>query len=144
MKSTYILILVRNHIACDCVLGTLYLHSNNNDIFLCATLEPCTSAAHPCVPQGTYSIDFRFSPKFSVLPFYSELGGLMPHINVPNRSNILIHCGNYPKDTLGCILVGSAYIAGKDNPTSLVKSKDIFPRIYHVIKDFNVTRIIVK
>jgi len=35
----------------------------------------------------------------------------MPHIqNVPDRSNIEIHVGNFLKDTDGCVLLGTKYV----------------------------------
>lgn len=58
-----------------------------------------------CIPAGIYTVKLRKSPKF----------GLVYHIqNVPNRSYVLIHSGNYAGDTTkgykshveGCILLG--------------------------------------
>jgi len=57
-----------------------------------------------CIPSGRYFVKWAWS-KF----------GLVPHVlDVPNRSGILIHVGNwagdrekgYRSDTYGCILVG--------------------------------------
>jgi hypothetical protein len=50
------------------------------------------------IPIGTYSVEITFSPRFRrMLPLLD---------NVPERSNIRIHMGNWPRDTDGCILVG--------------------------------------
>lgn len=50
-----------------------------------------------CIPTGTYKLLKHTSPKFKEC-FLLE--------NVKDRGNILIHAGNYTKDTQGCILVG--------------------------------------
>lgn len=49
------------------------------------------------IPQGTYNANFRTGKKY----------GKHIHIRgVENRSLILIHVGNYYKDTVGCMVVG--------------------------------------
>ena len=50
-----------------------------------------------CIPAGRYDVVKRHSPKY---------GHHFHVLDVPNRSYILIHHGNYHRDTLGCILVG--------------------------------------
>jgi hypothetical protein len=51
-----------------------------------------------CIPYGTYEIKLLKSPHF---------GKDMPYLqNVPGFVGIMIHPGNLPKDTFGCILVG--------------------------------------
>ncbi len=52
-----------------------------------------------CIPEGTYPLTPIDSPKY---------GSTWLLENVPNRSEILIHVGNYPKDSRGCILAGLA------------------------------------
>lgn len=67
----------------------------------CFTLEPSVlTPVHPAIPSGTYDVALRLSPRF---------GEITPHIlNVPGRDLILIHPGNSPEDTEGCILLGKA------------------------------------
>lgn len=50
-----------------------------------------------CIPCGIYPIKKIRHPK------YEECISIL---NVPNRSGILIHPGNYTRDTRGCILLG--------------------------------------
>lgn len=60
----------------------------------CFTLERVGVA----IPAGTYRLDLYQSPHFN---------RLMPMLcDVPGRSDILIHWGNYPQNSDGCILVG--------------------------------------
>jgi hypothetical protein len=70
--------------------------------FFCFTLEPPTHSddVKPrAIPPGSYDLAISFSPRFR---------RLMPHVlNVPDFEGILIHFGNYPHDTEGCLLVGS-------------------------------------
>lgn len=66
----------------------------------------CYSLERPEVqiPVGLYDIEIRHSPRFN---------RPLPHLlQVPGRSDILIHSGNWPRDTEGCILVGLQ--VGKD------------------------------
>lgn len=50
-----------------------------------------------CIPIGKYEVVKRFSQKYK---------DHFHILNVPNRTWILIHHGNFHKDTLGCVLVG--------------------------------------
>jgi hypothetical protein len=77
-------------------IGELYVNGDK----LCYTLELPIKDALPgsAIPQGIYPVTNRYSPRF---------GRNVPHVDdIPNRSDILIHWGNYPTDTEGCILVG--------------------------------------
>src|SRR6267142_461947 len=61
------------------------------------------------IPAGRYPIVLLPSPKFlaSADPWVKRYAGAMPHlINIPGRSDIMIHWGNTGHDTNGCILVG--------------------------------------
>lgn len=57
-----------------------------------------------CIPEGTYIVSKIYSP---------SKGNCFSVHDVPNRTNILIHKGNYAfvrkVDTAGCILVGSKF-----------------------------------
>lgn len=53
-----------------------------------------------CIPKGIYKIHRHTSPHF---------GECFKVLDVPNRSEILIHAGNTHKDTNGCILLGLMY-----------------------------------
>jgi len=50
-----------------------------------------------CIPEGTYKVCKHNSPKFGKSLWVQD---------VPNRSEILIHRGNYNSDILGCIIIG--------------------------------------
>lgn len=78
------------------------VNENNVCVMSCMTLElPWKDnwTAVSSIPKGTYEVVEFQSKKFGVC--YEVL-------NVPKRSAILIHFGNYYTDTRGCILVGSA------------------------------------
>ncbi|MGP1484904.1 MAG: DUF5675 family protein [Campylobacter sp.] len=81
--------------------------TNNDEILLNGySLEPagddCAQAnQNRRIPQGDYKILWHKSPKFNrTLP-------LLYNQNVSKSRYILIHNGNYQKDTQGCILLGN-------------------------------------
>jgi hypothetical protein len=86
----------------ESIIGELYV----NDAFLCYTLELAwlwNEKNRSCVPPGEYRAHLRFDHKDK---WRIEL------IGVPgNRQNVQIHIGNYPRDVLGCVLVGTQYKA---------------------------------
>ena len=53
-----------------------------------------------CIPAGSYVCRRVQSPKF---------GNTFEVTNVPGRSHILFHRGNFIEDTYGCILVGESF-----------------------------------
>jgi hypothetical protein len=91
--------------------------------FLCWTLEPEDRGLHQdmpltqiqarkvkgktAIPTGRYLVKLLVSQKFKGRDYAKPYGGRFPTImNVPGFSGILIHPGNTPADTSGCILPG--------------------------------------
>ena len=71
----------------------------------CFALEPSrfhpVHAGHPCIAAGLYKVVLTLSP---------HLGYVTPElVDVPGRSEIRIHKGNKPQDSLGCTLVGESH-----------------------------------
>lgn len=99
-------------------LGEIFVLNQNNEIQKKAvTLElPWLKNERriSCIPAGTYPVEKRISPKF----------GLHFHIkDVPGRSFILIHAGNYYTQILGCVLIGSDFSdINKDGLLDVVNS----------------------
>lgn len=84
------------------------------------------------IPTGTYTVDMNtVSPRFGSQAYYKEVcGGKVPRLlNVPGYQGVLIHVGNVPKDTHGCILVGKNTKIGQ-----VLESKDTFKSLYKELK----------
>lgn len=87
------------------ITGTLLVQDEAGDVqFQCKTLElPWKENKRniSCIPEGVYTVGKRFSQKY----------GWHFHVkDVPGRSYILIHPGNYHFQIRGCILVGDNLI----------------------------------
>lgn len=85
------------------------------------TVEPPVNAPkHPAILPGTYDLTIRWSSRFK---------RTMPHVeNVPGRSDILIHWGNWANDTEGCLLVGEGYY-----PDMVTHSVAAFDPLYNYL-----------
>lgn len=99
--------------------------------FVCYSLEPtCRSGPkvpdHTAIPAKRYLVNIQYSNKF---------GKKMPFlVDVPNFEGIMIHPGNFPDDTHGCILVGQT--KGVDYVgESRVAFSDLFAIIQERSKD---------
>lgn len=129
-------------------IGKLYL----NDKYFCDTLEDTDRGlrstmsveeiekikvySQTAIPTGTYKIDMNtVSPKFKDRAWAKPYGGKLPRlINVKGYSGVLIHVGNKPEDTLGCILVGENKVKGQ-----VINSTAAFNRLMtELSKDSNI------
>jgi hypothetical protein len=77
--------------------GELYLDQPLTVPRFCYSLEP---AKPKCIPQGTYKVIIAPSERFQ-----RDMPRLLGVPGWPN-DDVLLHYGNYPDDTEGCILVG--------------------------------------
>lgn len=86
---------------------------NTSEGILCACPEKVY--ARTAIPAGTYKVTMQFSPRFKrVLPLLHD---------VPHFLGVLIHSGNAPGDTAGCILVGHNKVKGKVLESRAVSDK---------------------
>jgi len=114
-------------------IGNLYI----NGIWQCNTLEDPDRGltksmtlqqikqikvyGNTAIPTGTYLVTYTYSNKFKAL---------MPLVvDVPGWSGVLLHVGNTPEDTLGCILVGMNKVKGK-----VIESKVTFKKVNDKIR----------
>jgi hypothetical protein len=74
----------------------LISYTNESNQFRLTRIKTLENYDYLC-PDGTYSIEYEKSPKFS--------RNLWELKNVPNRSEIKIHVGNRSAHSKGCILV---------------------------------------
>jgi hypothetical protein len=103
------------------IIGELFVDGQRE----CWTLEPSRTnpvhPGHPAIPAGEYPVYLTFSPHFQIVT---------PEVmNVPGRSDIRIHPGNFPKDSLGCTLVGEE--KGIDQ---VFRSRDAFGKLMILLK----------
>lgn len=83
-------------------IGELHI----DGVEFCKTLELKwlnNTRSKSCIPEGTYKIVKRLAHEKRKYDHFHIL-------NVPNRSYILIHTGNYSSQILGCVLVGDRHI----------------------------------
>lgn len=94
--------------------------------FFCHTLEPraidwtreTKTPGRTAIPEGRYAVRMDVvSPRYSRPgrhPWAKPYGGRLPRlVAVPHFEGILIHVGNTPADTRGCILVGRNTVVGR-------------------------------
>ena len=125
-------------------IGRLYV----DGVFFCNTLEDkCRGLkqtdsiyfikqrkvyGETAIPSGTYTVAMNVtSPKYAAIAWYWQLcQGKMPRLlNVPGFEGILVHPGNDPTQTLGCLLVGKNTKVGQ-----LTESKATFKALYKEMK----------
>lgn len=84
------------------------------------------------IPTGRYKVVMNVqSPKFSKYKQYEFCKGYLPRlVDVPGYKGVLIHIGNYPKDTDGCILVGKNTVKG-----AVMNSTATFKKLYDILKN---------
>lgn len=143
------LLLKRVTKAKDFTLGELYIDGK----FFCYTCEDCDRGLRQdmplsviqkikiksvtCIPCGKYKVTLDVvSPKYSN-PKYkwaAKIGAKVPRlIDVPGYIGVLIHVGNYAKDTDGCVLVGFGR-----TKNSVTRSTECFGKLYEILlKDKN-------
>ncbi|MCX2780412.1 DUF5675 family protein [Microbulbifer thermotolerans] len=86
-----------------------------------------------CIPEGVYRCLPYSSAKF---PDVWELQ------DVPGRSKILIHVGNYASDVVGCIAVGSSLAPGGWWVTKSAEAIDRLRELLPAEFDLNVTHFV--
>ncbi len=109
----------------DCTLGRLSFGD-----YQCFTLElPWlgNQVRISCIPPGVYEAKKIISP---------SLGECIDILNVPGRTYIRIHKGNFTRQILGCILVGTSiqFIDGDSIPDVGASTK-AFTGLMNVLPD---------
>lgn len=118
-------------------IGKLYI----NDKYFCDTIEDTDRGlkdsmseseiklkkvySKTAIPTGTYEIIMNtISPKFKNRSWAKPYGGKLPRLlNVKGFEGVLIHVGNKPEDSLGCILVGKNNIKGQVTESTITFNK---------------------
>lgn len=127
------LLIIRDEFSERSILGKLYL----NGEFYGHTLELSwkdNEKRVSCVPKGVYEARKRGGDESSKYKYqHIEI------LDVPNRSKILIHIGNYPKSTKGCVLLGSTRALN-----FVGDSRKAFYKLMYDLQDFEELELIIK
>lgn len=115
-------------------IGTIHLNGEFNGFTLEDKKRPTKIKAITCIPSGRYKIVLR--EKGTIHQRYDKKfdfhKGVLHLLDVPNFQYIYIHIGNFPADTMGCILVGLQYCQGQEK---IVSSTSAYAIIYKKILD---------
>ena len=110
--------------------GIIYMIKDGSIIKEIATLELAwknNERRISCIPEGTYKCVKRLSPKY---------GHHWHVLDVPNRSLILIHSGNFHTHTLGCILVGEKHSdINNDGLCDVTNSRNVMNELRVMLPD---------
>lgn len=119
-------------------IGDLYIYEDGKQIFNCYTLELGDHQNQRRISRinaGKYWVEFRTSEKY---------GDHFILLDVEERDYILIHSGNFFRNTKGCILVGEkisdidadGFIDVTKSKPTLAKMRSLLPSRFELtIKD---------
>lgn len=128
-------------------IGKLYV----NGVYECDTLEDTDRGLHEtqslleiqnkkvygqtAIPTGVYKLNMNtVSPKFKDRSWAIPYKGILPRLeNVKGFEGVLIHVGNKPQDTLGCILVGENKVKGQ-----VINSTASFNKLMKLLLQANI------
>ena len=99
------------------------------------TLEPqdlLNKTSVSSIPAQQYICKRYLSPTY---------GETFKVTNVPDRSDILFHWGNWANDTEGCILVGTSIMTENRGVSN---SKKAFQRFMEILKDYDEAHLTIK
>ena len=124
---SHVITITRNVEDTKCTIGKLLINDAQIRGYTLERPGPSTttSGLRKRIPAGTYQLQWHNSARFKMA---------VPNLfnkDVPAERLILIHPGNYPDDTDGCILAGTTY--GPDFiGESVPKIKEIYKWIHEV------------
>ena len=125
------LTLKRTHHLKEATLGTLTIEDVTTDHIYTLENPKRATDKDSRIPAGTYTCKPYSGTKYKDVYIVE---------NVPNRSAILIHWGNYEKDTEGCILIGNRRAT---NPQPMImESKRCYERFRSLIGKNEFTIVI--
>ena len=108
----------------------LNIYDKTKSIFSCKALELPNLRNQKRIsriPTGRYLVKKRHSDKY----------GHHYHVtNVPNRTWILFHSGNYNTHTQGCIILGKEFVdINNDGQLDVTSSKDTMKVFNHILPE---------
>ena len=142
MKTMEITV-IRKYKLKDYTIGDLYI----DGVWFCNTCEDCDRGLYQgmgedwirqkkvygltAIPYGRYRVTLKVqSPKYANSKQYEKCKGYIPRLlDVPGFDGILIHIGNFAKDSYGCILLGENKVKG-----AVVNSTTWFWKFYDIVK----------
>lgn len=128
-------------------IGKLYV----NGVYECDTLEDTDRGLHEtqslleiqskkvygetAIPTGVYKLNMNtVSPKFKDRSWAIPYKGILPRLeNVKGFEGVLIHVGNKPQETLGCVLVGENKVKGQ-----VINSTASFNKLMKLLLQANI------
>lgn len=89
------------------------------------------------IPAGTYKVGVRkvgsfhkrYQKRFGALHY-----GMLEIMDVRGFTDVLIHCGNYDRDTSGCLLVGTGAVTTINN-MMITNSVVAYRKLYQLVFD---------
>tara|TARA_R110000787_G_scaffold1672_1_gene7147 strand:- start:243 stop:713 length:471 start_codon:yes stop_codon:yes gene_type:complete len=134
--------LIRTNSSKNSTNGLLY-NITSDPVFMCYTLEDeprDVKVKHEtCIPAGEYNLAFKKHGRLHETYQYRFADihvGMIQLLDVPNFTDILIHCGNTDEDTSGCLLVGDTQENNKTKESGFIgKSTIAYFRIYKDISE---------
>ena len=134
--------LIRTNSSKNSTNGLLYDITSDPE-FMCYTLEDEPREIKvkymTCISAGEYTLGLkthgRLHDKYQFR--FPELHvGMIELLDVPNFTDILIHCGNTNEDTSGCLLVGDTQENNNTKKSGFIgKSTFAYFRIYKSISE---------
>jgi len=118
--------------------GTFGILKIQKEVF-CFTLEPpdtLNTRSESSIPAQQYICKRHISPKFGETFWIKD---------VPGRSFIMFHWGNWIKNTLGCILLGSTILKLKNetNQRGVGNSGNTFKEFMDLLEGFNKAHLTI-